>query len=71
MCTLAFEHLGLHKVWIQHYADNHRMLHLCRKLGFVEEGVLRDEYFHNDAWHDMLRHSLLRSDYDAAPWRVS
>ncbi len=69
LCTLAFEHLQLHKVWIVHYGDNGRMLHLCKKLGFLEEGVLRDEYFHQDAWHDMLRHSLLRGDYDDAPWR--
>ena len=38
-------------------------------LGFVEEGRMRDEYFHEGGWHDMLRHSLLRPDYDGVPWR--
>ncbi len=58
----AFEVLGLHKVWLVHYADNQRMRHIAGKLGFVQEGVLRDEYFHQGRWHDMVRHALLESD---------
>ena len=69
LITLAFDRLDLHKVWIMHFASNDRMRHLCSKLGFVPEGVLRDEYVHEGAWHDMVRHSLLRADYDAATWR--
>ena len=38
------------------------MHHIARKLGFTEEGVLRDEYFHNGAFHDMIRHSLLEGE---------
>ncbi len=70
LCCLAFEELELHKVWVVHYSDNGRMRHLCDKLGFVTEGLMRDEYFHEGAWHDMERHSLLRSDYDAVEWRL-
>jgi RimJ/RimL family protein N-acetyltransferase len=70
LITLGFEALNLHKLWMMHFASNHRMQHLCTKLGFVNEGVLRDEYFHQDGWHDMVRGSLLRADYDAAAWRT-
>ena len=70
LITLGFEALDLHKLWMMHFASNHRMQHLCTKLGFVNEGVLRDEYFHQDGWHDMVRGSLLRADYDAAAWRT-
>lgn len=61
----AFESLGLHKVWLVHYADNERMRHVAGKLGFVTEGVLRDEYFHAQRYHDMVRHSLLRPEWEA------
>lgn len=59
----GFERLGLHKVWLVHYADNARMRHIAQKLGFTQEGVLRDEYFHNDRWHDMVRHAILEQEW--------
>lgn len=62
LVAYAFEVLKLHKVWLVHYADNARMRHIAGKLGFRQEGVLRDEYFHQGRWHDMVRHALLESD---------
>lgn len=64
LCGVAFGELGLHKVWLVHYATNARMRHVARKLGFVEEGVLRDEYFHDGVFHDMVRHSLLEGELE-------
>jgi len=71
--ALGFERLGLHKIWLVHFASNARMHHIAKKLGFVEEGTLRDEYFHDDAFHDMLRHSLLEEEFAAlrTQWSVS
>ena len=63
LCAVGFGDLGLHKVWLVHYATNERMRHIAKKLGFREEGVLRDEYFHQGAFHDMVRHSLLEGDF--------
>jgi RimJ/RimL family protein N-acetyltransferase len=62
LTEIAFSELGLHKVWMVHYRSNARMAHLATKLGFTEEGVLRDEYFHGGAFHDMIRWSLLEDD---------
>ncbi len=59
----AFEELGLHKVWLMRFADNQRMGRIADKLGFVPEGVLRDEYFHNGRYYDMMRHSLLEHEW--------
>ena len=59
----GFERLGLHKLWLVHYADNRRMRHIAEKLGFTQEGVLRDEYFHAGRWHDMVRHALLAHEW--------
>ncbi len=68
LVALAFRELALHKVWIVHFRSNARMAHLCAKLGFVTEGVLRDEYYHRDAWHDMVRCSLLSDEFGRAAW---
>jgi RimJ/RimL family protein N-acetyltransferase len=62
--AFAFEALDLHKVWLVHYADNERMRHVATKLGMSVEGVLRDEYFHAGRYHDMVRHALLRPDWE-------
>jgi RimJ/RimL family protein N-acetyltransferase len=63
LCDTGFRELELHKLWLMHYRTNTRMRHIAEKLGFREEGVLRDEYFHQGAWHDMVRHSLLDHEY--------
>jgi len=63
--ALGFEVLGLHKIWLVHFATNARMHHIAKKLGFTEEGTLRDEYFHDGEFHDMLRHSLLEHEFGA------
>lgn len=65
LCALGFEALGLHKLWLMHFRTNARMHHLARALGFQEEGVMRDEYFHQGRFHDMVRHSLLEHEYRA------
>lgn len=67
--ALGFEEHGLHKIWLVHYATNWRMMHLARKLGFLEEGWLRDEYFHRGAFHDMVRHALLEDEFRSCSWR--
>ena len=59
----AFHELELHKVWLMVFATNERSLRTWRRLGFVDEGVLRDEYFHEGAWHDMVRLSMLRHEW--------
>jgi RimJ/RimL family protein N-acetyltransferase len=63
LVAFGFSHLSLHKLWLVHYADNHRMRHIAGKLGFEVEGLLRDEYFHAGKYHDMVRHALLAPDW--------
>lgn len=65
ICALAFGDLGLHKVWLVHYETNARMAHICQKLGFAVEGVLRDEYFHGAGFHNMVRRSILEHEFAA------
>lgn len=54
---------ALHKVWLMVFARNTRSRRTYARLGFVEEGVLREEYFHEGGWHDMVRMSLLAREW--------
>jgi RimJ/RimL family protein N-acetyltransferase len=59
----GFGELGLHKLWLMVFRHNNRGRRLYGRIGFVEEGVLREEYLHEDAWHDMVRMSLLAREW--------
>ncbi len=63
LLDVAFHELELHKVWLMVFRTNERSLRTWRRLGFLDEGVLRDEYFHEGAWHDMVRLGLLRHEW--------
>lgn len=60
------EPLSLHKVWLMVFEENARSLRTYRRLGFVDEGVLREEYFHEDGWHNMVRLSMLAHEWAGA-----
>lgn len=59
----AFKKLKLNKIWMICYITNKKMQHICKKLGFKKEGVLREEYYHQKEYHDMLRMSILRKEW--------
>jgi RimJ/RimL family protein N-acetyltransferase len=57
----AFRHLNLHKVCLEVLADDERAVGAYRKVGFVEEGRLREQAWHNGTYRDTLRMAVLRS----------
>lgn len=54
---------GLHKVWLMCFRENERARRTYGRVGFVEEGVLREEYLHDDRWRDMVRMSVLAREW--------
>ena len=62
----AFGAARLHKVWLMCFRSNVRAQGIYRRIGFVDEGVLREEYFHRDGWHDMVRMSMLDREWPRA-----
>lgn len=54
---------ALHKVWLMCFRENERARRTYARLGFVEEGVLREEYLHEDRHRDMVRMSLLDREW--------
>lgn len=65
MLDHAFATLELHKVWLMIFAHNQRSAGVYHRAGFIDEGVLREEYFHQGSWHDMLRMSMLQREWRA------
>jgi RimJ/RimL family protein N-acetyltransferase len=66
LLDVAFGELDLHKTWLMIFSTNERSQRTWERLGFVHEGRLREEYFHEDGWHDMLRMSLLAREWSDA-----
>lgn len=61
----AFDVLQLHKVCGQAIASNEASIALHTKLGFVQEGVLRDQQRIEDAYHSLFCFGLLNHEWRA------
>lgn len=55
LLRFAFEKLGLHKVYLYVSSQNPRARRAFEKAGFVEEGVLKDEFFIDGQFLDVHR----------------
>lgn len=60
----GFETLNLHRIYLRVYEYNERACHVYQKVGFVEEGRLRDDRYYNGHYSDTIMMSILRSDWD-------
>jgi RimJ/RimL family protein N-acetyltransferase len=54
----------LHKMWLMCFRENERARRTYGRVGFVDEGVLREEYLHEDRWRDMVRMSILAREWE-------
>ena len=55
----AFNKLNLHRVYGGTNKENHGSIKIFRKLGFAEEGILKEDYFRNGRYNDSIRFGLL------------
>jgi [ribosomal protein S5]-alanine N-acetyltransferase len=64
MFNYIFDELGLNKFygyWLESHLPS---IKLAIKLGFVQEGVLRDEAYKLGKFHNAILFSILKSEYD-------
>lgn len=65
--TLALDYVFLeldwHRVGLNVYAHNDRAVRLYHRMGFRDEGVIRDVLIRDGKWHDMLFMGLLRHEW--------
>ena len=59
----GFEHMGLHSVEAQIEPNNQGSRRVLEKLGFVQEGYFRQNYFFDGEFTDTAVFSLLKSDW--------
>jgi RimJ/RimL family protein N-acetyltransferase len=60
----AFRNQALHKVWLTVHARNDQALKAYERLGFVIEGVLRDEFLLDGERVPALYMGLLRDEFE-------
>ena len=58
----AFEELGLHKIWAVIYTNNPAIEKVVERLGFKNEGTLREEKLIHGQRIDLYRIGLLRQE---------
>ena len=58
----GFSTLGLHRISLGAAVGNRRSRKVAERLGFREEGVLRDAEWLYDHFHDIVSYSLLEND---------
>lgn len=61
----AFNCAGLHKLCGRALAYNERSIKFHLNLGFLQEGVLREQHFDGQNYHDVVCFGLLASDWQA------
>lgn len=59
----GFSTLGLHRISGAIGPDNAASIALVTRLGFTQEGRLRDHVFTNGAWRDSILYSLLAHEW--------
>ncbi|MFF4830599.1 GNAT family N-acetyltransferase [Streptomyces sp. NPDC001315] len=59
----AFEQLGLHRVQLEVYGNNHRARRVYEKAGFVVEGVRREAAFRDGEWVDEVLMAVLDREW--------
>lgn|SRR5690606_2441450 len=63
MLFWGFTELGLNKIWLRVEVDNERAIKSYKRMGFVEEGILRQDRLRNGKFVDRLRMSILKDEF--------
>ncbi|WP_409252765.1 GNAT family N-acetyltransferase [Bacillus sp. SCS-153A] len=63
MLQYGFTHLELNKIWLRVEVDNEKAIKSYRRMGFVEEGILRQDRLREDGYVDRLRMSILKDEF--------
>jgi RimJ/RimL family protein N-acetyltransferase len=63
MLRHGFEELNLHRIHLRVYDYNARAQRSYAKLGFQEEGRLRQAHFRYGAWHDVVVMAILADEF--------
>ena len=63
MLKYGFNQLHLNKIWLRVEIDNENAIKSYKRIGYIEEGILRQDRLRNGEFVDRLRMSILKSEY--------
>ena len=63
LLSYGFKELGLNKVWTEIYEFDKKKDDLYQKIGFVQDGILRQNYFFKNKWWDSKILSILQNEF--------
>ena len=61
--NFCFDTLGYHRLWLDVFTDNHKAISIYRRMGFTQEGILRDCKKYGDRYRSMMVFSMLEGEY--------
>lgn len=64
LCRYGFHELNLNKIWCEVYSNN-ASLEMYRHIGFVDEGILRENYYCDGKYWDSYVLSMLKREYES------
>jgi RimJ/RimL family protein N-acetyltransferase len=62
ICRFGFGKMRLHKITLEVVAENHAAHHVYQKVGFVDEGRLRQVFRRDGQWYDTFTMGLLEGE---------
>lgn len=62
LMNYAFDTVNLNRVWCEVFSNN-EAIHVYRKLGFIDEGKLREHHYEDGKYIDCYMLGLLKSDW--------
>jgi RimJ/RimL family protein N-acetyltransferase len=66
LVNFIFREMNMNRVQLYVFAFNERAVTSYKKVGFVVEGVQKQELFRNGTYNDVYIMSILKREYDAA-----
>jgi diamine N-acetyltransferase len=63
MLNYVFQNLNLNKLYLNVSADNKQALSLYKKLNFQQEGILKEHYFIEGKYIDIVTMAILRKNF--------
>lgn len=63
MLVWGFNELALNKIWLRVEIDNEKAINSYKRMGYIEEGILRQDRFRNGEFVDRLRMSILKTEF--------
>lgn len=61
-CRYGFDKMRLHRITLTVVTENEAAHHIYRKVGFVEEGTLRQSFRRDGRWYDQFTMAMLEGE---------